>query len=141
MNRTLTQFNLIHSAIGAAYHDAALKMGLSNSEMDILYITCCEGNGINQSIIYKQTETTKSTVNSALHKMQSKGLLELKSGEGRNVKVFLTTAGEELMNKTAKSLIEKESEIFDSWTQADCETFIALNQKYLDGIKKKVSEL
>ena len=73
--------------------------------------------------------------------MQSKGLLELKSGEGRNVKVFLTTAGEELMNKTAKSLIEKESEIFDSWTQAECETFIALNQKYLDGIKKKVSEL
>ncbi|MBQ6554537.1 MAG: hypothetical protein IJL89_04835 [Firmicutes bacterium] len=73
--------------------------------------------------------------------MKSKGLLELKSGEGRNVKVFLTAAGEELMNKTAKRLIEKESEIFDSWTQEECETFIALNQKYLDGIKKKVSEL
>ncbi|MBQ6555148.1 MAG: MarR family transcriptional regulator, partial [Firmicutes bacterium] len=78
---------------------------------------------------------------SALHKMQSKGLLELKSGEGRNVKVFLTSTGEELMSKTAKCIIYKESEIFDSWTKRECETFIALSQKYLDGLKKKVSEL
>ena len=93
MNTYLREYNLIHSGMVSAYHEAALKLGISDTAMDILYAICEDGDGINQSILYKKTGIKKSTVNSALHKMQSNGMIELRSGEGRNIKVFLTKAG------------------------------------------------
>ena len=58
-------YNLL-SQVDSAYHDAALKLGLTDSELDILYSLNEHGSGCNQSIFYKETGTTKSTINSAV---------------------------------------------------------------------------
>ena len=57
-------YNLL-SQVNSVYHDAALKLGLTDSELDILYSLNEHGSGCNQSIFYKETGTTKSTINSA----------------------------------------------------------------------------
>lgn len=89
-------YNLL-SQVDSAYHDAALKLGLTDSELDILYSLNEHGSGCNQSIFYKETGTTKSTINSAVRRMEQAGYLYLKPGTGRNTCVFLTEKGEELM--------------------------------------------
>lgn len=47
-------YNLL-SQLNNAYHDAALKLGLTDSELDILYSLNEHGSGCNQSIFYKET--------------------------------------------------------------------------------------
>ena len=44
-------YNLL-SQVDSAYHDAALKLGLTDSELDILYSLNEHGSGCNQSIFY-----------------------------------------------------------------------------------------
>ena len=80
-------YNLL-SQLNNAYHDAALKLGLTDSELDVLYSLNEHGSGCNQSIFYKETGTTKSTINSAVRKMEQAGYLYLKPGTGRNTCVF-----------------------------------------------------
>lgn len=65
-------YNLL-SQVNSVYHDAALKLGLTDSELDILYSLNEHGSGCNQSIFYKETGTTKSTINSAVRKMEQGG--------------------------------------------------------------------
>ena len=71
-------YNLL-SQVDSAYHDAALKLGLTDSELDILYSLNEHGSGCNQSIFYKETGTTKSTINSAVRRMEQAGYLDRKS--------------------------------------------------------------
>ena len=58
-------------------------------------------------IVRKKTGITKSTINAALYKMQVRGLIELRSGEKRNVRFFLSTKGEELKQRYRNNLKEK----------------------------------
>ena len=125
----LKNYNLL-SQVDSAYHDAALKLGLTDSELDILYSLNEHGSGCNQSIFYKETGTTKSTINSAVRRMEQAGYLYLKPGTGRNTCVFLTEKGEELMKNTAHRLIAIENAIFESWSPEEQQLFMKLNRDF-----------
>lgn len=71
------EYNAIESLIGCAYHEAALKMHLADSELCILYTLHTHGPGCLQSTLYKETGLTKTTVNSALKKLEKGGTLYL----------------------------------------------------------------
>ena len=77
------EYNAIESLIGCAYHEAALKMHLADSELCILYTLHTHGPGCLQSTLYKETGLTKTTVNSALKKLEKGGTLYLTPGPGR----------------------------------------------------------
>ncbi len=115
-------YNLL-SQVDSAYHDAALKLGLTDSELDILYSLNEHGSGCNQSIFYKETGTTKSTINSAVRRMEQAGYLYLKPGTGRNTCVFL-------MKNTAHRLIAIENAIFESWSPEEQQLFMKLNRDF-----------
>ena len=125
-------YNLL-SQVNSVYHDAALKLGLTDSELDILYS--------NQSIFYKETGTTKSTINSAVRKMEQAGYLYLKPGTGRNTCVFLTEKGEELMKNTAHRLIAIENAIFESWSPEEQQLFMKLNRDFAAKFTEKTKAL
>ncbi len=141
MNAKMNELYNILNSIDSIYRDAAIKLNVTETEMCIMYVMCYEGNGCNQSCLYKKTGITKSTVNSALHKMQERGLIELKSGDKRNVRVFLTAKGKELSEQTAKRIIDIELEIFDGWSARDIDYFLELNRKYQNDLKEKIEKL
>ncbi len=87
------EYSAIESLIGCAYHEAALKMHLADSELCILYTLHTHGPGCLQSTLYKETGLTKTTVNSALKKLEKGGTLYLTPGPGRNTRVYLTESG------------------------------------------------
>ncbi len=52
---------VIQAAIGGVYHKAALKLKLTDSEIDIFSLLAMEGDGCNQTELYQKTATSKST--------------------------------------------------------------------------------
>lgn len=139
----LAELALINNTLGqinGAYHDISVRMGISDSEMDILYGILCEGNGCNQSLLYKNSGLGKTTVNSAIRKMEKAGLLYLKPGEGRNTRVYLTEQGQELSTRTAGRLMRMEEDILLSWPEEERIAYRKLMQRYLEQLTQKIRE-
>lgn len=125
----------------SAYHEAARKMHLSDSEFSILYIFSSYPEGCNQSALYKEAYLTKSTVNSAIRKMEKKELLYLKPGTGRNTLVFLTESGKKLMEDTIYPIIKIENEIYNSWSAEEQKLFMRLNRDFAERLRDEVEKL
>ena len=81
MSDKLVAFNHIYKEYNIIYHDAAMRLGLSNSEFDTLYAICELGDGCKQSDICRTTFIPKQTVNSAIRSLQKKEYLTLASGK------------------------------------------------------------
>lgn len=71
---TIQEFNQIDGRISSLYHAAALKMGLSDSEFRILYTLAVNAPGYLQSALREATGMGRSTVNSALKKLEREGV-------------------------------------------------------------------
>lgn len=131
MRVAFKEFNRIIGNINGAYHDVCMKLGISDSEFDILYILCDLGDGCNQSAFYKNSGLGRSTINSAIKKMEKNGLIRMERGTGRNTLIYLTDAGKALSARTAERVIAIENTIYDSLSREEQELFTRLNERYL----------
>ncbi len=139
INEQMQRFNLLVSEIDNAYHDAALKLGMSDSTMLVLYTLCsCGGECMLGDIT---SGASKQTINSALRKLESEGIVYLEAFEGRKKKVYLTENGRQFAKDTVLRVIETENEIFASWSDEEKSIYIDLTQRYLADFKEKVKEL
>ncbi|MBP3489576.1 MAG: MarR family transcriptional regulator [Roseburia sp.] len=139
LNKQMKRFNLLLSEIDVAYHDAALRLGLSDSAMLILYTICsCDGECLLGDIT---SGASKQTINSALRKLEADHIVYLEAFEGRKKKVCLTDKGRQFAKDTVLRLIEIENAIFDAWSDEEKDTYLELTQRYLTTIKEKTKEL
>lgn len=141
MKEEMKRFNYLTAEIDAAYHEAALKLGLSDSAMQILYTICNNGEECLLNDIIHLSGISKQTVNSALRKLENEDVVYLEAFSGRKKKVCLTEKGKALVKNTVLQIIEIENEIFDSWTDTERKIYIELTQKYLFSFKEKIKEL
>lgn len=139
INAQMQRFNLLQSEIDTAYHDAALKLGMSDSAMLVLYTLCSSGGECMLGDI--TSGASKQTINSALRKLESEGIVYLETFEGRKKKVYLTEKGRQLAGDTVFRVIEIENDIFASWSDEEKSIYLDLTQRYLADFKKKVKEL
>ena len=93
MKSAFQEFNRIDGQIQRSYHEAAVKMGLPDSEFWILYVLATNEPEMLQTELTAITGVSKTTINSALKKMERAGLLELTPGGGRNTCARLTEIG------------------------------------------------
>ncbi len=140
-SKEMKRFNHLLGVTHAVYHEISLKMGLSDSAMNILYTICDNGDSCPLHEICRLSGLSKQTVNSAIRKLEADGILYLKPVGGRNKDVCLTDAGKALAGRTAIRIIRAENEIFASWPKADIETYLELTEKFLVEIRKKAAEL
>lgn len=140
MKSAFQEYTQLMGMIDSAYHEATLKLHLTDSAMDILYVLTVHGQGCPQSALYKESGMSKSTVNSAIRKMEKEQLLYLTPGFGRNTCVFLTEKGQKLQEETIYRIMQIENTIYDSWTKEEQETFMRLSRdfarKLSDGVKQ-----
>lgn len=135
----LRRFNYLCSEIDAAYHDASVKCGLSNSEMDILYTIYDKGEGCSQSSVCKLSGVSRQTIHSAIKKMEKNGWIFQKAGEGRLMRIFLTEKGRAVMEEKLMPIVEAENEVFGNWTESERAELLRLTQKYLVDFRQKIS--
>ncbi len=136
----MKRFNYLSSELDAAYHEAAKKLGLSDSAMWILYIICGNGEPCPLNDICKLSGISKQTINSAIRKLEIEQILYLEAFDGRKKQIYLTEKGRTLVKQTVVHLIEIENTIFDSWEKEERELYLELTQRYLTMFRNKIKE-
>lgn len=136
----ILRINRIAYEVDSLYHTAALKLGLSDSVMYILYMLYDHGGRCPLNEIHG-AGLCKQTVNSAVRKMERENLLYLEQYRGRVKMAILTESGLAFAEQTVARLFSKEESAFASWTDEEIDTFIALYQKYLDCFREEIAGL
>ncbi len=131
----------INGIINSAFHKAAFRLELNDSEMSIFYVIHQCGEGCNQSELYRRTGQRRSTINSAIRKMEKENLLYLKPGEGRNTRVFLTEEGRNKSKETVEKLLLIEQNILESWDAEEQKQFMELNIRFFTQLNNEVENL
>ena len=134
----MKRFNYLSFEIDSAYHDAAVKMGLSDSAMLVLYAICAGGEACPLSDIPRLSGVSKQTINSALRKLEAEGLVYLKAGGGRKKLVCLTGRGGQVAERTVARVIGIENDIFSSWSEGERSLYLELTMRYLTEFKKRI---
>lgn len=125
----------------SAYHEAALKLGLTDSAMNVLYILCQFDGVCSLGKILALSGIPKQTVNSALRRLEKQGTLRLESVDGRKKRALLTEKGREFCTGTVLRLMAMEDEIYESWLPEEREQYLSLTRRYLDALREKIREL
>ena len=145
MDDNVTQFNrrinYLIEETDAVYHEIAVRLGLSDSVMLILYALEDAGGQIPLTTIYRQTGASKQTVNSALRKLEADGSICLRMADRKSKIVCLTESGKALAARTAGWLLSAENDIYAGWPEEDLEAYLRLAEKYLTELREKSKEL
>lgn len=126
-NEEIGSFNFLMSKIDVVYHEVALRLGITDSSMLILYALCSNnGECMLGDII---SGASKQTINSALCKLEADKIIYLETFNGRKKKVYLTEKGKEFVKDTVLRVIKVENDIFSSWSDEERKIYIGLTQR------------
>lgn len=137
----VARFNYLASEIDCAFHEIALKLGLSDSAMMVLYTLCLAGEECLLGDILRLSGLSKQTVNSALRKLEAEQVLLLRPFQGNRKTVCLTPKGKKLTQDTVLRVIQMENEILDSWTERERDLYLELTRRYLSALREKAETL
>ncbi len=137
ISRELKRYNHLISEIEGVYHKVALKLGLSDSAINVLYTICNYGTSCMLQDICRDSGISKQTINSAVRKLEAEGILYMEAVDKKTKRVFLTDAGKELAEKTALKVIQAENDIFASWPEEDVEKYLELTERYLMAFRER----
>lgn len=135
LNKILRRVN---GEIGSLYHEAAIEVGISDSVQNIFYVLSNNGNRCLQSDIYKQTNISRQTINSAIHKLEKDGIITIEQGTGKNTIISFTEKGLKFAKEKVYVLFEIEDKLFDEWTIEEREMYVRLTQKFRDSLKREI---
>lgn len=141
LSEKIHRINNLASELNALYHQAALKIGISDSVMCVLYAIHDNGESCLLSEIYKQSGISKQTVNSAIRKLEEENIIYLEPYNGKSKMVRLTEQGKQYMSETVSRLCQAELDAFEEWTTGEIDTYISLMAKYVSSFKTKVEVL
>lgn len=136
----LIRFNHLISELGALYHEASVRLGLSDSAMNILYTLCVYGDRCQLSEITRLSGVSRQTINSSVHRLKQEGAVYLEFQNGKNKLVCLTDNGRKLIESNVLPLVEMENSVFEEWTQEEQQEFFNLLQKYRSNLRDKLAE-
>lgn len=139
-NKKSRIYAYLSAEITSLYHEAAVKIGISDTVLNILYVLCEREGKCLQSDIFRLTGISRQTINSAIRKLERDGLVYLKQGEGRNTVVCLTEKGQDFSTEKVLPLFQIEDKIWNEWTVDEQEVYILFTQKYRDSFKKYLHE-
>lgn len=123
------------------YHRAALKIGLSDSAMLILYILYDNGGSVMLSEICKQSGISKQTVNSAVRKLENEDIVYLEQQTGKRKKLSLTVKGRAYADETVGLIFKAEAEIYSEWSEEEINRYIQLMEKYNKSFRNQLDKL
>lgn len=137
----MRRFNHLLHEIDSAYHEMSMKLGLSDSAMIILYTICERGDSCPLLELCRRSGISKQTINSAIRKLETEGIVYLEMADAKKKIVCLTQQGRQLAERTAVRMIEAENEIFASWPKEDVEQYLELTKRFEEALREKTKAL
>ncbi|MEY8426826.1 helix-turn-helix domain-containing protein [Lachnospiraceae bacterium 46-15] len=127
----MKRYNHLNTEIEGVYHEAAWRLGLSDSATFILYTICEHDGSCLLGDIARLSGISKQTINFELRKLENDGIVFLEPAGGRMKKVCFTEKGKRMVKDTVCRLIEIENNIFSSWKAQERELYLELTQRHL----------
>ena len=141
ISNELRRLNQLYSEIDAAYHEAAFRLGVSDSELRILYALCNDESSRLLSEVIHESGLSKQTVNSALRKLEKDGLLYLQPEGSRSKRVCLTESGRCLCQDSAGRLMSLEDAVYAEWSSDELRLYLALTERYINSFRERIKVL
>ena len=135
------RINYLTSEMDSIYHQASLRLGISDSVSIILYTIQDKGESCLLSDVYKSSGVSRQTVNSAIRRLEADGVLYLEPYAGRAKKIVLTDKGRDYIRQTVARLLEAEIRAFDGWSEDEIKTHIGLMEIYTESLRKQIHQL
>ena len=139
--REVHRINCLNSEMDALYHQASVKMGISDSVSIILYNLYEAGGSCLLRDICTASGISKQTLNSGLRTLEARQLLQLEQHNGRSKRVTLTEAGREFAQHTVARLFQADMDAFGSWTEEEIRTYVRLQEKYTACLRQQIEKL
>lgn len=134
----IRKINYLITETDALYHQAAQKLGLSDSVMLILYHLYAHGGSCLLSEICRQSGISKQTINSAVRKLEQEQIIYLKQHNKKSKQVSLTETGKKYADETIARVFQAESAAYLTWTEEEISLYINLMEKYSSAFRKQL---
>lgn len=141
LKETIYRINYLTEEIDSLYHQAALKLGISDSVLFVLYMIHTNEGKCPLYDIYKLSGISKQTINSAVRRLESEGVVYLEKYGGKSKLVCLTESGKEYAKKTAGRLFEAECGAFGSWTSEEISLYLSLIEKHTTSLRNEINKM
>ena len=123
------------------YHELAVRQGLSDSALLVLWSLEELGEGCTQTDICRQFALTKQTVHSSVRKLSGDGLLSLLPGPGREVRVYPTEAGRALIREKVLPIKRAEDSASRRMGEDGLAAMLQLTQKWLALFREEAASI
>lgn len=140
-NEKVKEFNGLNREIEGLYHVVSRKVGLSDGAFTVLYNIWDMGEGCLQKDICSAACVSKQTIHSVVKKLEKEGILYLKPGKGREMRIFLTEGGRDLVKEKIAPVAAMEEDAFGQLTEEEWRQHLQGMRKYLEYFRMKVKEL
>lgn len=140
-NQDVIRYNRLTNEIDSLYHELAVKLGVADSVLSILYVVYEFGGKCLQSDIFRASGISRQTINSAIRKMETEQLVYLEPGQGRNTVVCLTEKGKFFCADKIATIFDMENRIFNTWTEEERKLYLELTQAYLTKFREEINNL
>lgn len=139
----LAAFNQIYKEMDDIYHSYALSQGLSDTALWILYVIWTHDGAYTQREVCAEWSYSPQTINTALKGLEKQGLVELvlASGSRKNKRIYLTSAGRDLAEKSIKPLVEAECNSFAGLSGQESAMLLALMRKYTKILQEETEKM
>ena len=138
---TVYRINCLTAELDSLYHQAALKLKLSDSVMIVLSLVFENGGSCPLSEIRAAAYISKQTLHSAVRKLENEGLVRLEQSRGRAKNVCLTERGKEYAERTIARLFQAECGAFHGWTKEEIEQYLALMERYNSDFRREIEKM
>lgn len=127
----------------AIYHNVAVKYGLSDTAMWVLYNIYLAKNTITQQELCRQCFFAKQTVNTAITSLTKSGYVELESipGTRNHKKILLTAKGMQLTEVTIKPLVEAENNAYKVLNNEELKAYLDMTTRLTVSLREETDQL
>ncbi|MCH4208069.1 MAG: MarR family transcriptional regulator [Solobacterium sp.] len=138
---SLQEYNRLYAEENDIYRKYAKKIGMPEAAFWIMYTLRDSDNALPQKELCQKLALPKQTVNSALKKMETEGVLKLSIETDRRSRlVTLTKKGIRTAEKSVDAVFGWEQEAMNELSENEQKKLIALFRRYRQALRKHLLE-
>lgn len=139
----INKLNRLYKAQDELYHDLAVRFGLSDTALWVLYAVCSSDKPRTQYDLASDWCFPKQTVNSAISNLAKVGHIKLCPVPGtRNRKnVSLTAQGEAFCARTVQPLLAAEKRALLRFSEEERQLYLKLFEEQITNLKAETDRL
>ncbi len=124
------------------YHDAAVKYGLSDTSMWILYLVSDDSERYTQQDLCRRCFFPKQTINTALNSLIRNGHARLEpiSGTRNSKRIILTESGKALAAGTTDKMKKAENAAYRRFTDEELNFYLDMSARLNDYLREETEK-